>query len=907
MKKSGRKNTKHQLPSNVTRTRGNATLKRFGVKIRFHGFPLRIGSAYCTPEDASKVASVFRKSARIDPHTGSICFTENFGKKYKDIYVNRYLPFTSTKDKVQVVKFLELWLESWKQKCKKKAETGKVDEIANTKTINKSSESILGKHRLNNNNNNTAGREDSTTGGGGTNITTTTKSRKSNSSNHILKSLDKKMKEQNEYTPTMRDTSGMRMMQGVEERKEIEEETLKNDDFHIGNSKISDEDTIITTGKVTKKINSIKREKDVQDMVSMIKTFLGFNGFVQANDEFKKAKDLQEHTWRNDVLETTFSVRSLLQNGFESFTANGGSSQSNSTEEEHDSSSSYVTSDSDSLDNDYLNSEFHGFDNEFDGMSDMHVENLVPNLIEKQEINFYSLITINGIWDSDFMSHGVLEKVDPKTGLIAERKAVDTLHGNEKTGTSAYFAIDLNDFTIGKYKFKLIAKDGFLSQVGESNSVDFDIVKKKSYSNKKARISNFDDSSNRYDHNTDANSNDSDTFNNSSNNDNANGGSNSYNGNNNIEGFFLGSNFKNQLDDDLDMFDIEDGAKTTIYSRAFTHIKNALPHFKVRNQVLTSICILCACVFIPNSSRSTTIKTDPYFRGCFNIIEGLGFTDMSIRACSIFAGEASCNDKISYLSTIAADKGTEMLSYGPNDYFTKVRDPLPYAEMLQYALCFLLPFSNYILMFGYFMDPYKRDRSFYKMGVVITLLEMFLSYQVGYSMIFSLGSFLSILVTIGMEGYVQHSWSRKKYAKYRLEYRACHTLILFTIYMSVRPWVVKYYGITEGLPIVTTAFATISQRMFCQSLPLLVACTKKPPTFNWFPLLFVSTFILSSITAFSIDQFDYTTIFQLWPYYMSTYFVAFCIATVIRYLDIPRIVFYNALISKEKELEGWYF
>jgi len=196
-------------PSNVVNTRNG----RFGVKIRFRGINIRIGSAYCTAEDASKVASVFWKSAQIDPHTGSICFTENFfGKKYEDIYVNRYLPYSSTKDNVQVVKFLELWLESWKEKCKKKAETGKVDEIANMlhtldtklglfglgkkeinakpgsyrqkhsnlKTINKSSESILGKHRLNNNNNNnTAGREDSTTGGGGTNITTTTKSSKS--------------------------------------------------------------------------------------------------------------------------------------------------------------------------------------------------------------------------------------------------------------------------------------------------------------------------------------------------------------------------------------------------------------------------------------------------------------------------------------------------------------------------------------------------------------------------------------------------------------------------------------------------------------------------------------------------------------------------------------------------------
>ena len=54
-----------KLPSNVTRTRGK-NVKRFGVKIRFNGFSLRIGSAYCTAEDASAVASAFRKVAFIN-------------------------------------------------------------------------------------------------------------------------------------------------------------------------------------------------------------------------------------------------------------------------------------------------------------------------------------------------------------------------------------------------------------------------------------------------------------------------------------------------------------------------------------------------------------------------------------------------------------------------------------------------------------------------------------------------------------------------------------------------------------------------------------------------------------------------------------------------------------------------
>ena len=116
------KNTKGSLPPNVIRTRGNSIVSRFGVKIRYNGCPLRIGSAYCSPEDADKVASVFRKSAQIDSK-GNMFLDENLLKRYNDIHANRYLPFTTTLDRIQVVSFLSGWLRNWKQKMKKKKKT----------------------------------------------------------------------------------------------------------------------------------------------------------------------------------------------------------------------------------------------------------------------------------------------------------------------------------------------------------------------------------------------------------------------------------------------------------------------------------------------------------------------------------------------------------------------------------------------------------------------------------------------------------------------------------------------------------------------------------------------------------------------------------------------------------------
>ena len=107
---------KGKLPSNVTRTRSGGAVQRYGVKIRFHNLSIRIGSAYANPHDAGIVASIFKKIAYIDEKNGNMCFSKNFEKKYKGIYVNRYLPFTSTMDTVEVVQFLSNWLKEWNSK-----------------------------------------------------------------------------------------------------------------------------------------------------------------------------------------------------------------------------------------------------------------------------------------------------------------------------------------------------------------------------------------------------------------------------------------------------------------------------------------------------------------------------------------------------------------------------------------------------------------------------------------------------------------------------------------------------------------------------------------------------------------------------------------------------------------------
>eukprot|EP00943_MAST-04B_sp_MAST-4B-sp1_P002111 g2111.t1 len=622
---------------------------------------------------------------------------------------------------------------------------------------------------------------------------------------------------------------------------------------------------------------------EVQAMVNVIKKCLTLHGLSQSRTK-KQVNGHTKHEWQNQALKVDFTIQpntlSLLSSS--SNTTNSGvSSQSNSTEEENDSSSSYVTSDCDSLD-DYLHVNFDGFDSGFNGMSDMHIDHIKPNKIEKQDVNLCVLVTINGIWDSDLIvSHAVLENFDLKSGTIIETKLIETLHASASSGTTTHIAINLKEFSIGKYKLKLVANDEFSSQVGESNSVDFEIV------GGGYTLGNNDFG------------NDSNTCNN--NNTNENGAGYSYSGSN------LSVRHKNICPDLLLDVDIENGKSTSVYTFAASSFKKVFKQFaKFDNSAALALLILPICVFIPNASRSVTLATDPMIRGCYYIIECLGITNLSISACSMFNDETLCKENISYLLAPTDVEGT--LRYGPEDYYRVVRDPLPYINVLKTFCCYLQPASNYLFFFGYMAQPYKRDRMFFQGLILMALFEMLLYYNSGYSMIFSLEFVASILLVMGMEWYIQTHWSVKKYAKYRLQYRVALTMSFFLCCFCIRSWVVKHYGTHEsiGLPIVTLSFAPLTQRWLAQNLPLLIATTKEPATFKWLPYLSICVFILSLATAFSIGSMNALTIFQLLPYYMSMYFCVFSVATLVRYLELPKQIL-EPIIPEGKRMPGWYW
>ena len=818
------------LPPNVIRTRG----QRFGVKIRYHGFPLRIGSAFCSPEDASVVVTTFRHIACIDD-SGRICLGKKISKKFKDTYVNYYLPFSSTKNSVTVLDFLSQWLEKRYSKLNARDNTQR-KKNAQTKL------SILGKHQL------------------GTKEDVTSKLPRGSIKNS---------------TDTNKQGAGTKVLPKPVRKKQRNKFLVGDDHRHL--------------------------DENSGEIVSFFDACLSEKGFNRLDDYVGVSE--QRVQWQNWKHEIEIIVRTR-ENDYTSI-------ESHSTEDHSESSSSNVLSESD---REYFDADEEGLlslNGRLDGISNMHIESLTPNKLHHSECKLPVLVAINGFWNSDFVSHGLLNKLHPKSGIVIEQKIVKTLFETVNCSTTAYFALDMNKISVGEYKFKLLAKDSSYSLDRESNSVDFEILGSKSYNSSEG----YDDSrlGGNYDDASDSDNNSGKDF----------GEKDHRNDNRNISArnsgdFFYHTGFhgsgpqdhakmESQTSDNmgngvkLGAFDVESGL--SFVRTKVQRLRASLPAMLTTDRWVLAFSILSLCAFIPNSARSTTLKTDPYLHGCFSVIENLGFTDISIKACSLFEDKAICIDKISH---VAQEKGG-MFSYGPEDYFQKVRDPWPGANLLEQFTCLLLPLSNYILLFGFPKQPYLRDRASYQYLNYLTMIEMLSRYASGYSMYFLVSPLVALLLSVGMETYVESRWSRGLYAKYRLHYRSFHVFLLFLCHFSIRPFAVKYFGKggADDLPIVTLAFAPVCQRILAQSIPLLVATKKAPASIGWLLYLTGASLVLSFITAFSIDQVNVHTVFQLWPYYMAPYFVALSIATVLRYFDLPRIMLEPFCHSDS--LEGWYF
>jgi hypothetical protein len=819
--------TEEMLPPNVIETQTSGSVKRFGVKLRYNGCPLRIGSAYCTPEDANKVVCVFRDCIQADSE-GNLFFAPYVLKKYKDLYVNRYLPFTTKKNCIQVVNYLSKWLRDWK----KKKTTGKKKK-KKRKSKNKRVDARV----------------------------------------HVGKAKTTDFRESFfKFAAAVENTSG----NNKQLLKQVENEVL---------------------------------DPAIDKMTNIVSGALSANGLNQMGERSNDGYTV--HGWQNHSLEVLFTVKRLLNlNNNVPLNSGPSSSQSSSTEDaENDSNSPSFASDADNFEHlddslGYLNNG-HDFVSYFDVVSELRIESLVPNSIvkyatEQHNPNCYSLITINGIWDNNFTLHGALQKINGETGLVLEEKTMDILSQSGSNGTTANFMVDLNDCEISKYKFKLIARDLLLSKTVESNEVDFEIKGAAHSSNKGLKMSKNKNGDNSGD--------------NGSNNDNNN---NFYGSNNNSssddykryefkknESSGPNGNKRGKQQDALST-DIELG--TSKSNLADLLPKEALPLLKFSkkfgNALVMPISILLVALCFPNSTRGSTFKTDQHLQSSYSFVEKIGITDLSIRACSVFTDEAICSDKISYLST---NSFGSPLEYGLDDYYVKVRDSMPFASRFGSFVALLLPLSSYFLLLNYFNRPYERDRMSSQCTIFLTIAEILYYFFEGYSMIFSLCPLVSIVLIYAMEGFISRFWSVATYAKYRLEYHIFYTFVLFLCHLTIRPWVVKHYGhsIITDLPIVTTTFAPVCQRMFGQNLPVLIAVKKGPVLLKWLPCLAIFSLILSFATATSINNLNAQTIFQLWPYYFAPYFVAFSVATVIKCLRIPTLL--QFVLEENSQFLEWY-
>ena len=77
--------------------------------------------------------------------------------------------------------------------------------------------------------------------------------------------------------------------------------------------------------------------------------------------------------------------------------------------------------------------------------------------------------------------------------------------------------------------------------------------------------------------------------------------------------------------------------------------------------------------------------------------------------------------------------------------------------------------------------------------------------------------------------------------------------MLYLCHLTIRPWVVKHYGNNEvvDMPLVTTMFAPMCQRMFGQNLPVLLSVRKGPVSLMWFHIVFWTPFINSNTLSIS--------------------------------------------------------
>ena len=130
----------------------------------------------------------------------------------------------------------------------------------------------------------------------------------------------------------------------------------------------------------------------------------------------------------------------------------------------------------------------------------------------------------------------------------------------------------------------------------------------------------------------------------------------------------------------------------------------------------------------PSLQRYGTQKTDPFLHASYRLVENVGLTGLSNNLCKFLADASTCN-----LHTLRVTIPSGKI-YGPEDYYSKVRDPMPMVDHFGQILFYLPPLINFSLIFGFLNRPYMRDRFGYFCAAMLCFLESCHLYAGGYSL-----------------------------------------------------------------------------------------------------------------------------------------------------------------------------
>ena len=859
-----------KLPQNVTRTRGN-TIRRYGVKIRFKGFPLRIGSRYCTPEDASLVASIFRSVAIIDPE-GNIKFSQKLRQTCQDRKVSMYLPFTLTPIKVSVEKFLEDWLKEWKLKRQERGVAPQKVKLGGNgpgkkTTLKKAEVAITVKRGV--------VKDEKEVGAKSPDQFSFADDKATPSEEPGLFQVgDEEFL--NEPMPLFgQDQMLTDMILNGEVDGSHWTETGKAADQswgHLAKDTLGDAQNATTApAPQADSEPPSRRRAEADPMVGYIQGLL-YHGMMV---EPVPGATAQQQGCMTNVREVNDSVYftlripgQLTRRGREyrekiharhtHYLAKSSSGSSNGSD--HDDEPDMTSSSNEG-------SVYEDADRDT-APGRVQLNALTPSVLKKGGEPCQALLV-----------HG---KLPPKAKVLVvgqgEKRMTRSydLLCSDTPSRCGYFAINLNDFVVGTYLVRLwVDGDTVGSSSCELTILKDDISTSASVTNNHRKVAPVGEGRGGAG-TTDSVEGESQA-----------GRSDGPTQDDDTDHFFhggddvflsmkareevcadiarMGGGGCSDLDLDLDVEDDEKPAEVVLNLGHFKADKVNLMYFGI------ALYIFFLAVFGPLWYRtvSKTQGSDKYLQKSFRGIENLGILETSRTVCRWVTGNAE-----------RCATGVKAISYGgmlsPANVYPVVRDPIVHGSKFLPRLLQWAPLLYFPCVMAHYPENRKNRDSFaWKLIGGIAVLESLMVFAAGYHMVFALPSLLVCALVLAFDWYTNAVLTKAEYVSNRTRYILRFSAVLCLLTLPFREYLAFAYGglgaSTGAYSYATLGFSPPSQQVFTQWFPFIVGGSKPGrglSILKSYAYLLLMTTVISSITAL-VTTHDVVTVFQLVPYYLA--------------------------------------